>query len=90
MYGCMYVSLCPCVTLTEFCNTVTGNTLVGMELRNSLKSSWITVSAKARQEQDNIKQANKKLLHNGFTCSTQSVNKVEAGTKQVSMNKKEQ
>lgn len=35
------------VTLTEFCNTVTGNALVGMELRNSRKSSWITVSVKS-------------------------------------------
>lgn len=50
MYVCTEASLCPCVTLTEFCNTVTGNTLVGMELRNSLKSSWITVSAKVIQE----------------------------------------
>jgi hypothetical protein len=32
------------VTLTEFWRTVTGNTLVGMELRNNLKFSWITVS----------------------------------------------
>lgn len=36
-------------TLTEFWSTVTGKTLVGMELRNKRKSLWIDVSAqKAR------------------------------------------
>lgn len=33
------------ITLTEFWSTVTGNTLVGMELRNKRKFSWIDVSA---------------------------------------------
>ena len=28
------------VTLTEFCSTLTGNDLAGMELKNSLKSGW--------------------------------------------------
>lgn len=36
------------VTLTLFCNTVTGNDLVGMELRNSLKSSCTSASGVER------------------------------------------
>ena len=32
------------MTLTEFCNTLTGKKLVGMELRNRRKSSWMCAS----------------------------------------------
>ena len=49
-----HVHVCPCaqslplggslVTLTEFCRTLTGKHLSGMELRKSLKSLWMMVS----------------------------------------------
>lgn len=43
-------TVCVCVfTLTEFWSTVTGNTLVGMELRNKRKFSWIDVSAQEQR-----------------------------------------
>ena len=32
------------MTLTEFCSTETGKLLSGMELQNSLKSSWMMAS----------------------------------------------
>jgi len=36
------------VTFTEFCNTLTGKAFVGIELRNSLKSSWMLASGEEK------------------------------------------
>ena len=36
------------VTLTLFCNTVTGKCLAGMELRKRRKSSWMSSGSSAR------------------------------------------
>ena len=49
------------VTLTEFCSTLTGKKLVGMELRNRRKSSWICALGAVKffttSSNDNIHEA---------------------------------